>query len=179
MRKTTSFARKRARAGLSASPAALSITHFQRPGQALKASLPYSDPVNEADGHKLMASHRTQLQHLLDHTLSAGDTEAHDAMSHVIGMAQIRVMEMGGDGANDVMTRLNEAAYALQRTRERWEKTQAWGLDGPARSAMVDAMDIYEALMWASTPKQMQRAQNLRLERLAEIERKQKLKEAA
>ena len=41
-----------------------------------------------------------------------------------------------------------------------------WGLDGEARTALADALDIYEAVLRASSPKQMQIAQDERIRRL-------------
>lgn len=113
------------------------------------------------------------LQKLINRAVEPEDVDPHDLLSHCIGVTQIRVLDMGGEGANDVMQRLNQAAQSLQRTRDRWERTSLWGLDGPATTDLRDALDIYETILRGSSPQLMENAQVLRLERVKRAQRAQ------
>ena len=68
------------------------------------------------------------------------------------------------------MDSLNTAAEALQRCRERWEKLGKWGLDGPGLVALREAIDIYEAILRASSPQQMENAQMVRLDQVKRLQ---------
>lgn len=123
---------------------------------------------------KVMLDARMALQKLTDGLVSGGDTDYHDMLAHCIGMAQIRILDIGGPLANGVMQELNEAAQALHRTRERWQRTGKWGFDGPAMQSIHHAIDLYETILRSSSPLQMEHAQKIRLDQL-----KQQQKEAA
>lgn len=106
------------------------------------------------------------LQKLINRAVAQDDVQPHDLLAHCIGVTQIRVLAMGGVGANDAMSRLNQSAQALMRTRDRWEQIGQWGLDGLAITDLRDALDIYEVILRGSSPQQMEDAQVLRLERV-------------
>lgn len=119
-----------------------------------------------------VANAQLALQKLINSAVAPDDVEPHDMLSHCIGVTQIRVQKLGGADANDVMHRLNQAARALLRTRERWEQRGQWGLDGPAMADLRDAVDIYEAILRGSSPQQMEDAQvirNVQMKRAKEV----------
>lgn len=110
------------------------------------------------------------LQGFIDRTIKPADTEPHDLIAHCIGITQIRVLDMGGVDANNAMTRLNLAAASLLRSRQRWERTSQWGLDGPAITDLRDALDIYEVILRGSSPMLMEQAQMVRLDRVKQMQ---------
>ena len=106
------------------------------------------------------------LHKLINRSVASTDTEPHDLLAHCIGITQIRVLDMGGEGANDAMNRLNSAALSLKRARDRWEQSGEWGLDGPAITDLRDAVEIYESILRGSSPQLMEDAQTIRLDQL-------------
>lgn len=110
------------------------------------------------------------LQGMIDRTIASADTAPHDLLAHCIGVTQIRVLDMGGVDANNVMQRLNLAVLSLLRTRQRWERTGQWGLDGPAITDLRDAMEIYEVILRGSSPHLMEQAQMVRLDRVKQMQ---------
>lgn len=91
-------------------------------------------------------------------------TSAHDMIAHCLGVAQIRVLDIGGDGADDLLTALHDGVYGLERCRSRWESTGKWGFDGPAMTALNKSAEIYEMILYGSSPYQMENAQMHRLD---------------
>lgn len=123
---------------------------------------------------RIMLKAGMHLDMLVRGLVPAGDEETHDYLCHVVGVSQIRVMDIGlankANGgiatANELLLTLNAAAQGLLRTRERHGKTGAWGLDGPAIEALRGSLDIYEEVLRASSAQQMEHAQGARLRAL-------------
>lgn len=143
----------------------------------LKHSTGYTDETIAGEepttkiADKVMTEARLSLQCITEGTAGAGDTDCHDMLAHCIGMAQIRILDIGGPLANGVMQELNEAAQALHRTSERWQRTGKWGFDGPAMQSIHHAIDLYETILRSSSPLQMERAQNIRLEQIKQLQK--------
>jgi hypothetical protein len=174
MKKTTAYARKRRAAGFSANGhGKLNEYAWLR---TIKICRSYDDesildevPTGEIATNAIVNA-RTALQKMLDCAIDPDDTDPHDMLAHVIGMAQIRTLDIGGTGANAFMEILNEAAQALGRARERWQRLRKWGLDGPGIEPMKTAVDIYESILLASSPKQMEHAQMIRLDQVKNMQ---------
>ena len=123
---------------------------------------------------RIMLKAGMHLDMLVRGLVPAGDEETHDYLCHVVGVSQIRVMDVGlankANGgiatANELLLTLNAAAQGLLRARERHGKTGAWGLDGPAIEALRGSLDIYEEVLRASSAQQMEHAQGARLRAL-------------
>lgn len=174
MKKTSAYARKRRVQGMAAHGYANANQYAWL--KVIKTSRPYDDeslldevPTDDAADRAIINA-RLTLKMLTDGTVATDDTDQHDLMAHVIGIAQIRTLDMGGSSANDVLATINTAAAALARCRARWEKLGKWGLDGPGIVAMREAVDIYEAILRASSPKQMERAQMVRLDQVKRMQ---------
>lgn len=135
-------------------------------GESIVGEMPTSEIANSAIQNAQMA-----LQKLINRAVESSDIEPHDLLAHCIGITQIRVLDMGGEDANGVMQRLNQAARALLRTRQRWDATNEWGLDGPAINDLRDAIDIYEVILRSSSPNLMEHAQNIRLDQVQRLQR--------
>ena len=86
-----------------------------------------------------------------------------DAVGKAIGAANGKA---GIDRANELLTTLNAAARAMLRARERHQATGKWRLDGPGIEPMRDSLAIYEEVLRASSPMQMELAQTVRMAKL-------------
>lgn len=131
-------------------------------------------PMGEAKPHevrRIMLRAHSHLDMLERGLVPAGDEETHDYLCHVVGIAQIRVCDIGMankagggiDAANELLLTLNAAAQGLLRARQRHTKTGRWGMDGPAIEPLRGALDIYETVLNASSAQQMEQAQGVRL----------------
>ncbi len=174
MKKTSAYARKRRAMGLHAQGHAGANQYAWL--KAIKISRPYDnesilDEVPTAEvADKAIINARMTLRMLADGSVQPDDTDQHDLMAHVIAMAQIRTLDIGGAAADAVMDSLNAAAQAMLRCRSRWEKLGKWGLDGPGLVALREAIDIYEAILRASSPQQMENAQMVRLDQVKRLQ---------
>ena len=140
-----------------------------RATKAIGASRPMgeSDPARVSS---IMLKAHTHLGMLVRGAVPADDEETHDYLCHIVGISQIRVMDIalankaqgGIAAANDLLLTLNAAAQGLLRARQRHAKTGAWGLDGPAIEALRESLDIYEEVLRASSVTQMEQAQGAR-----------------
>lgn len=152
---------------------AVRIVRGQFATQALGNRRPMgeSDPARVRD---IMLKAGMHLDMLVRGTVPASDVETHDYLCHIVGISQIRVMDIGlanresggVSTANELLLILNAAAQGLLRARERHGKTGRWGLDGPAIEALRGSLDIYEEVLSASSAMQMERAQGVRLRSL-------------
>lgn len=109
---------------------------------------------------KALTRTRLALQHLLDHTVPPADTEPHHLLAHAVGVALIRAIEIGGadTATNPALPILTAGNAALTNVSERRRRTDQWGLAGPERAALVDAVDVYEQILMHSSPAQMSAA---------------------
>lgn len=178
MRKTTAYARKRARQGLPSDPSVLWGRDYGVWARAIVNQKPFEDEANAPEADAILANARLKLQKVLDRLVPSDDVDPHDLLAHVVGISQIRALDIGKRSdeegrqqASDVIATLNAAAKGLHRMRDRWEKTKVWGLDGPAINSMKEAMDIYELILRNSTPAQMEHAQSVRLEQLKRLQK--------
>jgi len=163
MRKTSAFARKRRARGLPADSAALTSQHYHQWQHAIKVRQSYEDAG--LTDVALAASNlaRAALTKFLEHSVKPDDYEPHDLLAHALGVATIRAIEIhGAVQGNPVLPILDAGTAALMRARQRWENTRQWGLDGPGRQELADAVDVYHEILINSSPLQMQMACDLR-----------------
>ena len=94
-----------------------------------------------------------------------------DVLAHGLGVAMIRAQQIHpNDATNPVLPTLKAASDALQRAIDRWNASKAWGLDGPGRQHMEDAVEIYAEILRSSSPAQMVEATRERERVLREID---------
>ena len=138
------------------------------------AAIASRQPMGEAkpgEVQRILLKAHSHLDMLERGLVPAGDEETHDYLCHVVGIAQIRVCDIGmankASGgiasANELLLTLNAAAQGLMRALERHAKTARWGLDGPAIEPLRGALEIYETVLSASSAQQMEQAQGVRL----------------
>ena len=120
---------------------------------------------------KVMDDANQAFEKIANGQAGPSDTDCHDMLAHCIGMAQIRINDIGGPLAAEVIEDLNESAKALIRSRERWQHTCKWGFDGPALHSVRNAINTYEAILRSSSPLQMEHAQNVRLDQAKQLQK--------
>jgi hypothetical protein len=164
MRKTTAYARK-LKAGLAvqADPTAMLC--------ALIKTQQYSDSLPDwAGGFSAKAAAdeaesrtRNALDMMLLHRVPPEDTLTYDILAHAIGVAHIRALQIQPDTENPMHLPLVAAKDAMYSIRDRWEEKKVWGLTGPERQALTTGVELYEQLLQASSPAQMEHAHQMRL----------------
>lgn len=167
MRKTSTYARKRAMRHANVSPGFDKVI-----GRCQQYA---GNTIFNPDAHLLPV--RLALQCLIDRSVPTDDVHNHDTLAHAIGEAEVRYLEIGGRD-NPAMPILIKAGQALLRARERWERLGVWGLDGPAIQELKDGVDLYEQVLLMSTPQQMHDAAMIRW-RWIEMQMAGELKQAA
>lgn len=169
-RKTSAYARKMRRQGHNTFNGAEWLNTIQR-------CTPYSPdapPSSWCRGTQDIADAaisrtRLALQKLLDHIVPPADTEPHDLVAEAIGVALIRAIEIGGanTATNPALPILTAGNAALANVTERRHRTGQWGLAGPERAALVDAVNAYAEILLSSSPAQMNAAADHRAAVLA------------
>lgn len=141
-------------------------------GKAIGARQTFGEALPH-EVERIMLKAHSHLDMLARGLVPDADEETHDYLCHVVGIAQVRVCDIGAangkagiDRANELLTTLNAAARAMLRARERHQATGKWRLDGPGIEPLRDSLAIYEEVLRASSPMQMEQAQTVRLAKL-------------
>ena len=157
-RKTSTYARKRARMcsdTVTYKFGKYGVIHARPKVQGIDAvmarCLPYRDnPI--FDSTTFLLQLRAALDAFLGHTVSDGDT--FNLLSVCLNEGKVRVLDIGGEG-NPAAEIIERGIQALTMSLTRYQSTGKWGLDGPARQELVDAVSMYEEVFLESTPAQM------------------------
>lgn len=144
----------------------------------IQRSRPYSDepipgswlPGTMDTAVRVQLRVREALDLFLRHAVKPGDFEPHDLLAHALGVASIRAEEIGSDDMerNPALAYLAIATRALIAVKARYDRTGVWGLAGVERQALVAGVDVYEEILAASSPAQMEAATAERHRRLQE-----------
>lgn len=111
---------------------------------------------------------RDALAALLEHAKPLDPERTFDILSHAIGVSMIRALQvMPDEGRNPALPILKGGSAALVRSIERYQDASAWGMDGPGRQQLTDAIEVYAEILRASSPAQMAKATDERLRILA------------
>lgn len=124
--------------------------------RVIQGSKPYGE-ANPKAATNIMVKLRLALQRLSDMATPDNDIQDHDELMHAMAVALVRSHEIAGSN-NPCKEPLMAGVKALQRASERRGRTGRWGLDGPGITELREAVDIYEEVLMASSPKQMQKA---------------------
>lgn len=123
------------------------------PGVVAARCMPYRDnPLFDGDAHMLRV--HAALDNFLTHNVATGDFDSFNLLSVSFNEGKVRALEIGGEG-NQAFVVIERGIQALNRAAERFQRTGKWGLDGPARQELIDAVSLYEEIFWASSPQQM------------------------
>lgn len=173
MKKTTAYAKKRRRQG--------SIYNAGEWLNAIQRCRQYTDepiPGSELEGTQDAATKaellvRQALDDLMNHRRSADCEQEFDRLAHAVGVAMIRALQIESDEAkNPAIPILKAGTLALKRAIERFRANGAWGLDGPGRIELPDAIDVYAEILRNSSPAQMQHATDERLKIILNMEKR-------
>ena len=93
-----------------------------------------------AEQAKVMVATRKSFQAMIDRTAVRDDF---DQLATAVNVAVV----VGERVDERVAQACQPALQALMRVLERHNKTGQWGLDGPAKAEIADALDIYEQMM--------------------------------
>lgn len=95
-----------------------------------------------------------------------------DVLAHAIGVSWIRAVQIAGEDefTNTMLPILKAANDALGRSKERFQRIGRMGFDGPAIDQVEAGIEVYEAIVSASSPAQMSAAA---MERKAVLIRKE------
>lgn len=99
----------------------------------------------------------------------AGEYRDFDLLAHALGVSTLRAIDIAGpdDFDNPMLRILRDATHAMERCRERRLRIGAWGFDGPALDQVDAGIEIYETILQASSPAQMEEVTVRRVEILA------------
>lgn len=163
MKKTSSYARKRRHIG--------PVVTFNGAEwlNTVNAARSYSEaPVSCLHSTKPAATRaelvvQLALQGLLDGKKPSDPERDHDLLAHALGITVIRALQIQPDESNPMLHVLADGTDALKRSIARFEASGAWGMDGPGRLQLVEAVDLYAQVLHLSSPSQMAKATEERL----------------
>ena len=150
-KKTTAYARKLARRGLTAPTFEQFHDHHHR---RLTAGLQLLDDARPFDAGDTTDSHiktRAAFDRLCD---STADDDDFDRVAIAINLAKVRALEIDPKLA-DLLEVAQDAMTAIRKRQERWGK---WDVLDAERASVLLALDASEAIVDASSPLQMRRA---------------------
>ena len=111
---------------------------------------------------------REALDSLLTCTIPKDPENAYDALAHALGVATIRALQMNPDVDNNPALPIIKAGNeALVKAIDRYQQKGSWGLDGPSRTDLLEAIEVYEEILKNSSPAQMANATDERIKVLA------------
>ena len=150
-KKTTAYARKLARRGLTAPTFEQFYKHHSR---RLTAGLQLLDDARPFDAGDTTDSHiktRAAFDRLCD---STADEDDFDRVAIAINLAKVRALEIDPKLA-DLLEVAQDAMTAIRKRQERWGK---WDVLDAEQDSVLDALHANEAIVDASSPLQMRRA---------------------
>ena len=121
--------------------------HLLKPIALLDACRPYAESELAHDLLRIMACY----ERLKDGT---ADEEDFNRVAVAINLAKVRALEIDQTLADE----LEKAQDAMMASKERRLKRGRFGFDGPGLQAMEYAIEAHEAIVTASSPKQMENA---------------------
>ena len=162
MKKTTTYARKMKRHGDHYNGARWLTTIAECSPYATEkpvgASPQAMSPKQLADEH--MAAARLAFEKIKQGLARPSDVQPIDLLSHCMGIACVRAAEIAGADATDnaLLAQLVPANQALQRCIDRRRTMGMWGFDGLALTQIADGLEVFETILLASSPRQMDAA---------------------
>jgi hypothetical protein len=160
MRKTTAYARKHRRLG-GVYNGAEGFNVIQR----CRAYTPEPIPGMEVVEGTQSAADKAQLlvreAYIAIKNGACADPEHDfDVLAHAIGVTWIRAVQIAGEDeyTNTMLPILKAANEALGRSLERYKRIARMGFDGPAIDQVEAGIEVYEAVVQASSPAQMSAA---------------------
>lgn len=157
MRKTTAYARKHRRQG-GIYNGAEGFNAIQRCRVYTAESIPGMEAVEGTQSAATKAMLLVREAYIAIKNGTCMDpTHDFDVLAHAIGVAWIRAVQIAGDDeyTNTMLPILKTANEALGRSQERYKRIARMGFDGPAIDQVEAGIEVYEAIVQASSPSQM------------------------
>lgn len=169
MKKTSAYARKRR----------LKPGQYIAPGHtwisAIERCRPFdADPVvpgfegTDVNARAAALMVRESLDNMLSHQTPPCDAQDYNNLRHAVDVAHIRALQIQKGEDNPMHAPLMAAKAAMKRVKERREASGRWGLSGQDRAALIEAVDLYQTILEASSPAQMDAAARMRADWLRE-----------
>ncbi|ARV17511.1 hypothetical protein AEP_00551 [Curvibacter sp. AEP1-3] len=160
MRKTSAYARKQRRLG-GVYNGAEGFNVIQRCRQYTPEPLPGMESVagTQSAADKSMILVR-EAYLAMKNNACIDPVHDFDVLAHAIGVAWIRAVKIAGEDefTNTMLPILKTANEALGRSKERFHRIGRMGFDGPAIDQVEAGIEVYEAIVSASSPAQMTEA---------------------
>lgn len=160
MRKTSAYARKRRATGVYSFNAAEWVNTIQRcAAYGALDTVAGFDCNTESAAVKAEAGVMGALESLTAHTPPADVERLFDVLSHAVGVAMIRALQIDADEArNPAIPILKAGTQALRRSIERWNTGKRFGLDADGHQTLPPAIEVYREILRNSSPAQMVKA---------------------
>lgn len=97
------------------------------------------------------------------------ETNDFDYLSHALGVAEIRAVEIAGTESNPLLELIAPANAVMQRCKARYLKWGKFELYSHDVTQLRDALDVYETILIDSSPRQMADATKTRMVVLKEM----------
>lgn len=98
--------------------------------------------------------------------MRTGNAEAvdFDVLAHVLGVSWVRAIDIAGHDEfdNPMLTIIKTANEAMSRVKDRHQRVGRFGFDGRAIDEVLAGIEVYEAILQASSPAQMSSAADRR-----------------
>jgi hypothetical protein len=164
VRKLSAYARKMRRTGKEVFNGAEFLNAIER-------CRPYTDepiigsklPGNGIAAKDMRETVRGALEKLLTGEIPPDDTTNYDTLAHAVGVSIVRTHEMGGDKTT-ALDILGQAKIAMELVLSRWKRLNKWGATRIEQIAIEDAIEVYETILRASSPRQMANATRKRMD---------------
>lgn len=165
MKKTSTYARKRRHLGPVATfnaAAWMNTVALNRAYDTPTDVAGIESTGDTADRCELLV--RIAAQGLIDGNRPPSPEHDFDVLAHALGVTAIRLQQIDPSPGNIAMPGLVAGTAAVTRAIERYNKSQAWGVDGLGRADLPDAIEIYASVLRASSPAQMDAATKIRMQ---------------
>ena len=96
-------------------------------------------------------------------------TDDFDYLSHAVGVAEVRAVEIAGREGNPMIEVIDLANSALNKCRARYLKWAKFELLAQEVRHIREALDLYESILIESSPRQMADATKTRMKVLKEM----------
>ena len=162
MRKTSTYARKRAHLGPMVTFNGAEWMNTINRVRSNSEAPPHAFLGNAEAAMRSEVVVRKALQTLLDCTLPDDPEHEHDVLAHALGVSVIRALQIQPLD-NPMLPILKSGTDALRRAINRYANARTWGLDGEGRIALMEAIDLYAQILHMSSPAQMDKATQERI----------------
>lgn len=165
MKKMSLYSRKRLTPGRASYNGAAWLNTIQSARTYSDEVIPggWVEGTNDASTKALLQV-RDALASLTSHIRPTDCDLALDRLSHAVGVAMIRALQIEPDERkNPAIPILKAGTQALTRSIARYRTSGAWGLDAPGRLELVDAIEAYAEILTNSSPAQMVKASDMRI----------------